>query len=125
MTDALPPGCLINLTEHEVVVLDVDKNVVETYEPHGTAVRLDEEAWPLYDQPTKVPFSGMRYTGGVRGIPAPQSGVGYIVSRLAAQSVARKDLFFPYPEIRDDKGRIIGCGGFAQFLPNEPPPSHS
>lgn len=53
--------------------------------------------------------------GEVQGLPAPQKGTVYIVSRIIAEAVKgkRDDVLIPGPAIRDDEGRIIGAKGLS------------
>jgi hypothetical protein len=46
----------------------------------------------------------------VEELPAPQPGVWLVVPRVVADACpGRRDLVFPYREVRDDTGRVIGC----------------
>lgn len=54
--------------------------------------------------------------GELQGLPDPEEGVLYVVSQLAHQSarhVGRVDTITVARPIRDDNGRVIGCGAFA------------
>lgn len=49
-------------------------------------------------------------------LPVCESGKFYIVSRIVAEACrSRFDLVFPYNFVRNDKGAIIGCRGFARI----------
>lgn len=58
-----------------------------------------------------LPIATKRY-GDVTGLPAPRAYTLYIVSTLVQQACPeRSDLVSPDGVIRDDAGRITGCGG--------------
>ena len=54
--------------------------------------------------------------GELQGLPDPEEGVLYVVSQLVHQSarhIGRVDTITVARPIRDDNGRVIGCGAFA------------
>lgn len=51
----------------------------------------------------------------VKDLPELESGVTLIVSRLVAEAALRPDLVFPFDEVRDTNGRVIGCKRFAEI----------
>lgn len=52
----------------------------------------------------------------MKDLPDAQDGVGLIVSRITATAAPhRRDLFFPWDEVRTDAGMIIGVRGLAQI----------
>lgn len=63
----------------------------------------------------EVPQCVVGYLDDALDLPEPEEGVAFIVSRVTAAAVDRSDLYFPYPEIRNDEGQIIGCGSLARF----------
>lgn len=61
-------------------------------------------------------FWGNNATSSVTNLPAPAPEQMVVVSRLAAMAVPdRGDVFFPFGEIRDESGRIVGVASLAQF----------
>lgn len=106
-----------NLTAHRVRVLAEGAEVAR-WEPCGIVARVVEETQStgvLTTDGGVVPIAVIRYRDQVEGLPAPSEGTGFIVSRVLAASSDRPDLFFPAPEIRDRRGRVVGCGGLARF----------
>lgn len=63
----------------------------------------------------EVPCWRVGYDDVVDGLPEPREGELLLVSRVLAGVVRRDDLVFPYPEVRDEHGVIVGCGGLAHF----------
>lgn len=52
--------------------------------------------------------------GEVEGLPQPQIGVMYIVSRVVRQALPqREDLLVPNDLIRDSEGNVLGCKALA------------
>lgn len=52
---------------------------------------------------------------GIEGLPPSQTGVWLVVSRLVAEACPeRRDLVFPYREVRDNAGRVIGCAALGR-----------
>ena len=75
----------VNLTPHEVVILDDNKNVVKTFAPSGLIARCSAN-----EQYVNT-LDGVKITrqsfGEVQGLPEPQAGTWYIVSRIVAEAV--------------------------------------
>lgn len=54
-------------------------------------------------------------TNGVEGLPAPRPGVWLVVPRVVAEACPeRRDLVFPYREVRDSAGRVIACSALGR-----------
>lgn len=112
----------INLTPHPVNVV-VDGEVVLTIEAEAHPARVQEVVLPqeaVYSsdgsESVAVRVNRVGYSKDVTNLPAPQAGVGIIVSQLAAQALPeRSDLYFPHEVVRDATGRIIGCAALAQL----------
>ena len=107
---------IINLTPHPITVGTL------TIESSGIA-RAGEyvaSADPIVlEDGTQMPTSWVTYTR-VDDLPAPQTGVYYVVSMVAAQAAAAThrstdDLLTPGEQVRDDSGRIVGCRSLARF----------
>ncbi len=109
---------LVNLTPHRLVVgegvlpsVDLPASatparVLEKIRPHDS-IRVDDR---------EVPVVALSQEGIVENLPDPVPGVFFVVSRVtAASAVARADVLFPYGEIRDADGRIVGCCALARF----------
>ena len=98
---------IINLTPHDICILDNNGEVLREYRSKGV-VRLN-----TYVQACE-PIEGVRTTkvkfGELLGLPQYVGGTYYIVSRLVKQARPdRCDLLVPNEIVRDDKGLIIGC----------------
>lgn len=98
----------INLTPHDITIVNENGEVVKTITASGTIARLKTETITtgyLDDIPvTKTVF------GKVENLPSPQENTVFIVSSLIAQAVPeRTDIFIPNESVRNDKGRIVGC----------------
>lgn len=91
--------------------------------PGGVVARVDDERATIrYEKidspPGSVSLTILRRSRRVAGLPRPQPGTRYVVSRPAALAArGRRDLLFPFGEIRDDEGQVIGTGGLAAFRP--------
>lgn len=113
---------MINVTPHEVTLLNDDNDVV---------VRL-----PAAERPARVEFDTMstrvirfeghdievvdRRRGWVMDLPAWRPDAYLVVSRVVAQAVFEStlgrrcdDLLVPDDLVRDGLGRVIGCRRFA------------
>lgn len=107
---------VVNLTTHAVSVHN-DDGVVASWEPSGDFARLVERRTGRghLDGHPVVPVVGVWYADSVEGLPDLTPGTVYIVSRVLAAAVRRHDLYFPFGEVRDAEGRIIGCRALGQF----------
>lgn len=119
---------VVNLTPHVVRVYRGDI-VVATYPPSGRCARLRERVDPAGDLMAGDLEAGMvalsrvlvSYAPEVDDLPEPVEDTAYLVSRVLASAVQRTDLFFPWGEVRDAGGGVIGCRALAQFSPGERP----
>jgi len=103
---------LVNLTPHPVTfVADDGEKLLEL--PGNPNPPRAQESREAQGTVNGIPVSKV-HMGEVQGLPAPQAGVGYIVSRIVAEAVHRNDLFVPDQTVRDEQGRIIGCRALAQ-----------
>jgi len=100
---------MINLTPHPIVIINGGETV--TLPPSGMVARVTECEREI-NQINGVPVVKIEY-GNVTGLPEPAADTIYIVSAMVAQAVNRIDLFYPARLVRDDAGRIIGCGALA------------
>lgn len=112
---------LVNLTAHAVTVFDGDREVA-SWAPSGVMARLVERVGPvcrLVTDQGEVAMAEMSYADEVEGLPEPEEGTAYLVSRVLAAAVARADLYFPLDEVRNDAGQITGCRALGKFLHEE------
>lgn len=114
---------IINLTPHPLVIYD-DSGITDAahilgqWPPTGTMARLPERIVPIPPITTDqgvMPTMGVSYDEGIEGLPEPQEGTVFVVSRVLAAEVPRPDVYFPFGEVRDADGRIIGCRALGQF----------
>jgi len=108
---------IVNLTPHEVKVLDDDDNVIATFPSVGVA-RARQHDVPA-GEIESIPVVKTEF-GEVSGLPEPTGGVVFIVSRItveAAQAQGRStdDLLVTSGAVRDSQGRIVGCRAFARL----------
>lgn len=100
---------IVNLTPHPVTVRWDGK---ERTLPSAGAARIIDTATPA-EPVDGVPVAVIA-VGEVEGLPDPQPGTYYLVSRLtAAAQPHRRDLLFPFEEIRDENGRIVAVARLA------------
>lgn len=108
----------MNLTPHKVV-FQLASGEVKVLEPNGIVPRVSEQATVVGvvslvdDSHTNgMSVSLMHVTPRrLEGLPEPQRGVMYIVSRLVAEAARdRDDLVFPFELVRDESGTVVGCG---------------
>ena len=104
---------IINLTPHEIVVLNDQNEVVFKLPSEGVARCKTEKTVVGYLN--GIPVKKTRF-GAIEGLPQAQKGVAYIVSAITAQAaVDRDDLYIVEDTVRDDAGRIIGCKSFGKI----------
>jgi hypothetical protein len=120
----------INLTEHDVTVVDPQlPGGYRTFTPSGNIARIEDES-SIIERINHIDIFSIR-SNVVVGLPPVEyiqilmgHGVDrkintipkyiYIVSRLVKQAVPdRCDCVFPYGLLRNKKGKVIGCKGFA------------
>lgn len=115
---------LRNLTPHEVNIYR-DGDIVLSLPPEsGCCPRVaDDVLYPTleYDNirhnGVDVPLAYVSPTKRVTGLPDAVPGVTLIVSRLVAEACPdRLDLVFPYKEVRNSAGDVIGCERLAELV---------
>lgn len=107
----------VNLTLHAVAVYDGDR-VAASWPAGKEMARLTEQIEPaglIATDQGDVTLVHARYADSIEGLPDPTPGTAYIVSRVLAATVHRPDVFFPFDEVRDASGRILGCRALGQF----------
>jgi hypothetical protein len=121
---------LVNLTEHDVVLVaragdgsEAAGPSLARIAPDGRFARVDDGAARLRErlidtESGVVRLTGLRRSDRLVDLPAPRAGTRYVVSRVTALAArGRGDLVFPFDEIRDEDGRVIGARGLASFRP--------
>jgi hypothetical protein len=107
---------IINLTPHPITIGSL------TLPPAGPPARAGEwveAADPItIDDGTAIPTSWVTYTR-LDDLPDPATDVYYVISLVVAQAAAvthrtTADLLTPGEQVRDDKGRIVGCKSLAR-----------
>lgn len=58
-------------------------------------------------EPLQVPV--MQVTYGITELPRFAPGIYYVVSRVVADMIRRKDFVYPYELIRDEQNKVVGC----------------
>jgi len=107
---------ILNLTPHPVTIINPSGSVTITPEG-GPLPRLVEETtlmeWSLDRECVVIPITHVR-VGSVENLPDVDPDTMLIVSQMVCRACPdRPDLLFPYPVVRDDMGRIVGCEGLA------------
>lgn len=106
---------LVNLTPHDIVIVDANLNTVKTIASSGLA-RIEEKTGIH----SSIPLEDGTHVGlktsmlaGVYGLPEATETTYYIVSMIVATALKGKRTDLVYPDVvRNDKGIIIGCKGF-------------
>lgn len=108
---------LVNLTPHPINLGSI------TLEPAGPAPRcatITTQRDPLTIGGVTIPVEEISI-GDVAGLPEPQEGLAYIVSRVVAEAAPeRRDLYIPNRLTRDERGRVTGCESLGQVSPPKP-----
>ena len=108
---------VINLTPHDIYIIDEHDRRVVTLPSAGIA-RAESGKTPA--EPLVIDGVDIPVFEFAVGLPAPKSGVGYVVSTITAQAAARAgrttvDLFTPDgTPVRDANGQIIGVHALAK-----------
>lgn len=100
---------VVNLTPHAI-------NIVggSTFEPSGEVARIsstNESAGELVINGELIPLVTQEF-GEIIGLPEEKEGTLFIVSGLVFSNSSRRDLLVPGEQVRDEKGRVIGCKSF-------------
>lgn len=111
---------VVNLTPHPIVLRGPlgDQMIL----PDGDVARVSEERRVIEEDCWLGLFVG-RLTevrvGAIEGLPDPEPGTVYVVSRAVAEAArGRPDVLAPDTggsAIRDDSGRIVAVTGFVRF----------
>ena len=103
---------------------------IRNYTPHDLTLRHDgrEVTYPRSGAPAPRVSETTQPAGRLEGwpvqqvglgdpidLPEPEDGVVFVVSMITCQAApGRRDLYYPYPLVRDSSGRIVGAAGLAQ-----------
>jgi len=113
-----PAPMIMNLTPHEINIY-VGETLALKVPPSGIVARCaverkQTERLKLFGW-VEVPVNET-VLGTVEGLPSPEEGVYYVVSRVVAEAARdRDDLLIPDDTVRDPQGRVIGCRAFARI----------
>ena len=108
---------IVNLTPHEVKIVDGGNNVVAVFPSDGVAWVSQYDV--LVDEINSIPVVKTEF-GEVLGLPEPAEDTVFIVSRITvevarARGLNTDDLLITSGAVRDDQGRIIGCRALARL----------
>ena len=108
---------VVNLTPHEVKIVDGGNNVVAVFPSDGVARASQHDV--LVDEINSIPVVKTEF-GEVLGLPEPTEGTVFIVSRITvevarARGLNTDDLLITSGAVRDDQGRIVGCRALARL----------
>lgn len=123
--DRNTPIEFLNLTPHDVNVLDENNEVIVTFVsiahpefPVRLPVNTEDLGYfdvgpaRVFEGETQVNLVRNTY-GQIENLPEPRPNTLFIVSSVVHAHSERADLVVPSPLVRDDTGRVIGCEGFA------------
>jgi hypothetical protein len=100
---------IVNLTPHSITFVGEDGNILLKVEPSGALARVQATIVATGDTVCGIPITKTRF-GEVEGLPEPEEGTTFVVSRMVAESMpGRSDLLIPNESVRDEGGNIIGC----------------
>lgn len=103
---------LKNLTPHQIILVRADGSK-EVLEPEGIVPRVRMTAVSA-GEVLGIPVV-ISAPLGVEGLPDPEPGVFFIVSRaVAAAAPSREDLLVPDGLVRDEEGKVIGARRLAR-----------
>lgn len=107
---------LVNLCKHDVDVVDVAGLPLVKLPPSGKVASIatqQQEKGHLQPEGEMVLIPAFTIRRGeVEGLPPPEEGVVYVTGALVREAVPhRKDVASPGDQLRDEKGRPIGCKG--------------
>lgn len=110
---------IVNLTPHDIHFrASYDADPWFTVPASGQVARCSEErveAGVVHHGSLTLPVNQVRL-GQVTGLPDPEPGTIYIVSRLVAEACRdRDDLFIVDDLVRDPEGRVVGCRALARI----------
>ncbi len=121
---------VVNLTPHEVVIMDENEEVVKRVQKSGFIARLKTRRVHV-GTTDKIPFYETEFSDVVlldenkneSCFPPAQENTIYIVSGMFLANIEgmgglydpRTDLWSPGELVRDENGNVIGCIGLSQY----------
>ena len=103
---------IINLTQHNVNIVNKEGKIIKVFEPSGIVARCTQSTTTL-GKINDIPITQSTF-GEVEGLPQEEKNTFFIVSRLVLSACKdRHDLLVPNELIRDENGNIIGCKSLA------------
>lgn len=104
---------LINLTPHDIHILNANGELVETLPKSDNPLRVESEnklvdtvnGYGIY----KTMFGELSYT------PVVDDSLVYVVSMLCAKVANRVDFLIVNDTVRNAEGNIVGCKSFARM----------
>ena len=124
----------VNMTPHEINMVDDNGEVLLSIQPSGNTIRLSEEWGPLgefhfdiYYEPVSsctalddefvIPIKCVQMKMDCVELPPIRDNVWYIVSRAVCETFRnRTDFLMVGQTVRNDKGQIIGAKCFSQLF---------
>ena len=109
---------LVNLTPHEITIVNDEGEILLRIQPSGTVARIEMRHVKVAYFDTdgaSIPVNHVQL-GQTNGLPEMTPGVMLLVSRVVAEAVRdRDDILITDESIRDHDGRIIGCKALAHL----------
>ena len=114
----------VNMTPHDINMVDNGGTLLFTIPPSGETIRLSEEWGPLgeftFDEEDcvyTIPIECVQMKFDAIILPPVIDNTWYIVSRAVCQAFPnRTDFLMVGKTIRDEKGRICGAKCFSQLF---------
>jgi hypothetical protein len=114
---------IINLTPHDVYLINEDNNTSVAFRPSGIIPRCNEIVCPHsllhinHDGEAITVEIVNKCMGDITNLPEPCNNTYYIVSLAIAQKLKglREDLIVPNSMIKNKKGVILGCRNFTKI----------
>ncbi len=108
---------LVNCTPHVVTFLGSDDQTLLEVPPSGQLARCTPTTQVVGSIEIEAGSIPLRETvmGDVTGLPAPQSDIIYVVSRIVAEASGRPDLLIVDDTVRGEGGQIVGCRALARL----------
>lgn len=102
---------IVSLLPHVTSVVMPDG--VMFIDPSGTVARCSQSEEVVGEIEGGIVVTRQTF-GAVTGLPEPEEGTWFLVSRMVAAAVPeRRDLLIPGPLVRNDKGVVTGCRGLS------------
>lgn len=110
----------INLTPHEIHLLDKKGNTVRYIEPSGMVARVKGTKYVLCETQHNIPLYQMKDGEDIHYLPQPKENTIFIVSTIVLRAIKgkRSDVFAPY-ETKKFRHNIKACYGLYQFKATE------